>query len=337
MRFIKGFTVITIVLVVFSCDNDSNDKATTNDLSDYAKNYFKMRNSNGVAQDGFSSNIRMGDPVNMSFKGLYNNALSSAGRIAGDSSETPPSDTTIYTDPWISCAQITTTNNNDGSITTIYDYGDGCEEGWDNYKYWMTGKYTYTYRNIYSNTGSVFKDSYYYQTSSDNYGGKYYYDNDSSIWTSNGSSTYDGESEYDTAQHTYSGNYGSNYDYTYTWNTESYAYKGTSKSSYTEKKYVVEQNSSAYNSGSNYYKTEVLAPLVMRYDCSVGSNPELWNYVDYVWTYVSGREFIRYKQGDQEGSFEIDYGNGECDNIITIIENGKRVEVDLGKQPVYAW
>jgi hypothetical protein len=341
MKFIKGLTLVIItVLVVLSCDNESNDKATVNDLSDYAKNYFKMRNTNSAAQDGFSSNIRMGDPVNMSFQGLYNNALSaSGGRIAGDSSETPPSDTTIYNDPWISCAQVTTTNNNDGSTTTIYDYGNGCEEGWGSYKYWMHGKYTSTYRNIYSNTGSVFKDSYYYQSSADNYGGKYYYDHDSSSWSSDGSSVYEGESEYDTTQHTYSGNYSSNYNDVYTWNASTYAYKGISKSSYTEKKYVIESNTSEYSTGSDYYKTEVLAPLVMRYDCNQGSGVgiELIDTANYIWTYVSGREFIRYKQGDQEGSFEIDYGNGECDNIITIIENGKRVDVDLGQQPVYAW
>jgi hypothetical protein len=115
-----------------------------------------------------------------------------------------------------------------------------------------------------------------------------------------------------------------------------YAYKGVSKSSYTEKKYVIEQNSSAYNNGSDYYKTQVLAPLVMRYDCYNKWTDAITT--DYLyWTYVSGREFIRYKQGDQEGSFEINYGNGECDNIIIIIENGKYVEVDLGKQPFYVW
>jgi hypothetical protein len=336
MKFIKGLALIITVLVVLSCDNESNDTATVNDLSDYAKNYFKMRNSNGVAQDGFNSSTRMSGPANMSFQGLYNNALSaSAGRIAGNSSETPSSDTTIYNDPWTSCAQVTTTNNNDGSITTVYDYGDGCEEGWNNYKYWTKGKYAFTYRNIYSNTRSVFKDSYYYQSSSDNYGGKYYYD--SSTWSSNGSSIYEGESEYDTTLHTYKGNYSSNYDYVYTWNTQIYVYKGISKSSYTDKTYIIEQNSAEYNTGSDYYKTAVLAPLVMRYDCQNGMNKvgEVFDYIAR--TYVSGREFIRYKQDDQEGSFEIDYGNGECDNVITIIEKGKRVEVDLGQQPVYAW
>jgi len=46
-------------------------------------------------------------------------------------------------------------------------------------------------------------------------------------------------------------------------------------------------------------------------------------------TYVSGKERISYRQGDKEGSFIIDYGDGECDNVIVIIENGKRIKVDL--------
>ena len=54
---------------------------------------------------------------------------------------------------------------------------------------------------------------------------------------------------------------------------------------------------------------------------------------DFCWffTYVSGRERIRYKDGDVEGTFEIDYGDGKCDNIITIYEDGKVTVVDLSK------
>ena len=48
-------------------------------------------------------------------------------------------------------------------------------------------------------------------------------------------------------------------------------------------------------------------------------------------TYVSGHEVIQYRQDGQEGSFEIDYGIGECDNRITIIENGKVISIDLAK------
>ncbi|MDZ7606810.1 MAG: hypothetical protein U5K79_14745 [Cyclobacteriaceae bacterium] len=53
-------------------------------------------------------------------------------------------------------------------------------------------------------------------------------------------------------------------------------------------------------------------------------------------TYVSGRERIEYRQGEESGLFEIDYGNGECDRIITIIEGGKKVEIDLGNDLIVA-
>jgi hypothetical protein len=141
MRLSKSLAIaMGTAFALLACEDEPTNKATVNDLSVYAKDYFKMRNSNGVAQDGFSAGMRMGNPVNMSFQGLYNQSLSmSAGRVGGDTTEIPPSDTTIYYDPWISCAQITTTSNSDGSVTTTYDYGDGCEEGGSYYKFWMMG------------------------------------------------------------------------------------------------------------------------------------------------------------------------------------------------------
>lgn len=346
MRLIKGLPVMIIAsLAIFSCDNEPSSKnATYNDLSEQAKNYFKMSRNNGASQDGLNSSLRAGSPVNLSFQGLYNQSLSaSAGRIAGDTIETEPSDstiypsdTTIYYEPWVSCAEITTVQNGDGSITTTYDYGTGCEEGYGYYKYWMMGRYSFTYLNNFTQTGSTFKDSYYYKALYDNYGGGYYFDSDSSTWITNGSSDYEGESTYDSAQGTFTGYYAGNYNYDYIWNNQTYTYVGIGKYLYTQEKYIVEKNNYSYTNGSDYYKTDVLEPLVMRYDCHQNSGGgELENGI-FIWTYMSGKEFIRYKQGDTEGSFEIYYGDGECDNIIVIIENGKRVEIDLGDQN-FAW
>ncbi|HTJ48221.1 MAG TPA: hypothetical protein VL443_02125 [Cyclobacteriaceae bacterium] len=320
---------LVFIFVILSCSEDTQ-KTSINDLSEYARNYIKM-NMGGASQNSMALSSQ-GNPVNSSFQRLFNSANGLAGgRTAGDSTSSS-SDTTIINNPWVSCAVITTTTNDDGSITTLYDYGDGCEEGSADYKYFMFGNYSYTYKNTSENIGSLFKESYLYKWQANDYGGKYYYNNDTTEWHSKGTSDCSGESQYDTDNQTYSGSYTYNFDSQYSWDTIEYAYKGHGKSSYSEKQYVVEMNTSEYSNNSNYYKTEVLEPLVSRYDCNRSSGGI--NTFCAVFFYVSGREFIRYKQDGKEGSFEINYGDGSCNNVITVIENGKSVDIDLSDRAV---
>jgi len=337
MKFASALPLLMVAAsTIFSCENDSDNKGSFKNLSEEAQNYLRMSRGSGAMLDAMSSGNRPGAPMNVSFQGLYNMAKGiNSGRLAGDSSNTQ-SDTTIYSDPWISCAQITNTTNGDGSVTMTYDYGTGCWEGNSLYKYWMMGKYSYTYLDNYVQNGNVLKDSYYYNTSFDNYGGKYFYDNDSSFWLTNGTSSSHGESTYDTAAQTFSGSYSSDYSFNYVWDTINYIYSGSGKSSYSTNQFVVEKNKNSYSDGDNYYNSEVIEPLVKRYDCNSHKGGLLPVDAMYYWTYISGREVIHYKQDGKEGSFEIDYGNGTCDNIVTVIEDGKRVDVDLGNAEVFA-
>jgi hypothetical protein len=48
-------------------------------------------------------------------------------------------------------------------------------------------------------------------------------------------------------------------------------------------------------------------------------------------SYVSGREMVEYDRDGKAGKFEIDYGDGECDFIIFIYENGKVFRIDMSK------
>ena len=327
-RFPKISSLFALIFVLFSCTEDTQ-KATVKDLSDYARNYLKM-NLSGASQNSMALS-NQGNPVNASFQRLFNSANGfSGGRLAEDSASVPPSDTTIINDPWVSCATVTTTLNKDGSQTTMYDYGDGCEEGYPGYKYLMFGKYSSTFRNSAEHVGSLYKESYLYKWLAENYGGRYYYNNDTTEWHSNGSSDYSGESQYDTAKQTYSGNYTYSADNEYAWDSIQYLYKGHGKTSYTEKQFVIESSVYEYTYNGDYYKTEVIEPLVSRYDCNGGGI----SYCRMFFTYVSGREFIRYKQDGKEGSFEINYGDGTCDNIVVVTENGKSIEVDLGNRIV---
>ncbi|HEY3405157.1 MAG TPA: hypothetical protein VGK59_17355 [Ohtaekwangia sp.] len=306
-------------VLIAGCDDNDQSKSSIDELSPEVRGYLTMRISS-------ANSLRMsGDAVvNESYQNLMSSVHGrSGGRMADDSVGVDP-DTVIYDEPWRSCAVVTETINEDGSITYVYDYGDGCEEGWGDYKYIMHGKYTYTYKYDYSQEGSVYKYDYEYAFEYDNYGGQYYYD--SVGWYNDGYSNGKGSSLYDTANHKFTGNYTYDGIMEYGYGHEpKQRYSSKGKSQYDERGGVISENDYEYGNEENYYSSKVTRPLVSDYTC----NQE--EFLDrYVWIYVSGREAVHYKQDGKEGSFEVDYGNGECDNIIYIIENGERTEVDLG-------
>ncbi|MBL7856619.1 MAG: hypothetical protein JNM57_02945 [Cyclobacteriaceae bacterium] len=333
MKILQSILLLLFAgLFITSCEDDEK-RSNINELSDYARNYLGMQ-LGGAANRSFASGLNSANPVNGSFQRLFNRSGFSGGRTAGDSTSNPGSgsDTTLIDSPWnwVSCAVITTVQNSDGSTTTTYDYGDGCDEGSDQFKYWVFGKFSSTYRAEQRQQGTRFFDTYYYNSSYDNYGGRYSYDGKEFSWNTDGGSTYSGNSEYDTALHTYKGSYTYSDETTSTWDGVTYAYKGDGKTSYDERHYVIEKNNYEYASGEDFYKTTVLEPLVSNYDCNPYQDSEFIMRCFFI-TYVSGRERIEYKQGDKTGSFEIYYGNGKCDTIVTIIEDGKQINIDLSK------
>lgn len=313
---LTGFICVVALLGIISC-SDETERTT---LSTGAKQYLAMRmgSNNAIAQN-------MSGPINQSFQGLFSQSGRFNGKVSDDSPETPP-DTTIIENPWQSCAIITETDNADGSHTTIYDYGDGCEEGSEGFMYLMHGKMSNTYKDLFSQTRSVFKNSYYYSSVYDNYGGNYI---GQWSWLMNGGSVYEGESEYDIASQKFSGRYSYQDETTYQYDSIAYYYKSKGSTGYSETKYIVESNENSYTYGADYYRSKVLSPLVSDFSCYQENS--LQNSFCFFWVYVSGRERIEYKNGDDTGVFEIDYGNGDCDNIITIYEDGKITIVDLSK------
>jgi len=311
-------------VLIAGCDDNDPSKSSLDELSPQVREFLTMRISS-------SNSLRMsGDAaVNESYQNLMSDVRAiNGGRIAGDSAAVEP-DTIIYDDPFQSCAVVTYTENEDGSITYVYDYGDGCEEGWNSYKYFMHGKYSYTQKYISSQEGSLFKYDYEYAYEYDNYGGQSYYDTIG--WYTDGYMNGTGSSQYDTASHKFSGNYTYDGIMEYGYGVEQkQRYSSKGKSHYDEREAVTLENDYEYGNDENYYSSKVTRPLVSDYTCNQGDFLER-----YIWTYVSGREVVHYKQDGEEGSFEVDYGNGNCDNIIYIIENGERTEVDLGDAVFY--
>jgi hypothetical protein len=318
-------------IIVTSCENDSPGSPAS-DLSPFAKDYLTLKvgtmSSNSMASPtGFTAQ------ANASFDRIANHTTLSFGRIGKDSTLT---DTTYYASPWVSCAIISHIVNRDNSVTTIYDYGDGCLEGNEYFKYLMYGKTTYTYLYESEIEGSVYKDHYFGNYSSENYGGEYYYENDTTRWKTNGSSVYSGTSEYDTVNQVYRGSYEYDANDTYSYDDITYTYSGTGRGSYDEEGSIVEKNDYSYTTDEYSYETTVLSPLISRYECYTKLNrggAEL--AYCFMPVYVSGKELIRYKQGEKHGSFIIDYGRGECDGKVSITENGNTVDIDLYQVQVF--
>jgi len=309
-----------------SCTDDDSHGPSVKDLSPYAQQFVTMRLSSSNAMRESSDAA-----INSSFQGMMQGMRAFAGgRVKADSvsNDGGGSDTTIYNDPWVSCAVITTVNNPDGSITTTYDYGDGCDEGWGEYKYLMHGKYVQTYKYEMERSGSVYTYTYLFKTFFENYGGQYQYDTITSAWTNDGNTYYTGSSTYDTASQKFSGSYTSYDTAVYRYNGIVNQYKSKGKAKYSEMGSTQEESEYEYGDGNNYYHSKVIQPLVSDYTCNDNGFNTFREF--YVWIPVSGREVITYKQDGKEGSFEIEYGDGECDNILYIIEDGKRVRVDMG-------
>ncbi len=323
MRLPKRILVFTVLLLTgISCQEDASQSADPQNLSVFARKYLQMMSSPGL------SNTAMSDAV---VNGSYNRLLSSSGRTTGRTQDSTSTDTVIVASPWMSCASTTTTNNADGSVTTVVDYGEGCEEGIAPFTYFMHGKYAYTNFSNVAESGFVVTESYAYTYLSDNYGGRYYNGTDTVEWLSNWNGSTSGTASRNKSGEDFWGSYTTSHSGESNYNGETQTYTGSSKSSYNHKQSVLEESNSTTRSGENYYHALVLEPLVMRYDCIpwtsiFASGTSLACY--YVPIYVSGREFIRYKQDGKEGSFTIYWGNGSCDSRVEIEENGVYYKLD---------
>jgi hypothetical protein len=323
---------IVSVLLITSChEGDGTPSTPLSELSKEARSFLGLRIG---AQQSFSANseAKSGNSIiNKSFQDVYSQYSVDSGAANGGTS-----DSTIVDDPnipWTTCATITETINSDGSKTTVTDYGDGCMEGSGDYAYFMHGKTSSTYLYTQSKSGSVYSNSFLSEYSSENYGGTYYNGLDSSVWLSNGHSTYAGDSRYDTLNQTFSGFYRFSDTSDYLYNKILYTYRSKGRSEYNEKKSITMESIYEYNYADDYYKSTVLLALVMDYSCSfIMPMMSAETKVAYGSTYTIGRELIEYRRDGVSGQFVIDYGDGECDNVITIYENGKVFKVDLVNQ-----
>lgn len=285
-------------------------------LSDEARAFLSMRLSRSAQFEATAAGL-----INRSF-GIVSGERFSGGRAQND----PEGDSTLLDDPWSwdTCAEVTETENEDGSVTVVRDYGEGCEEGWEGFKYRMFGKLTETYRYLNTISGTKYRSDYFNNVLYDGYGGRY---SDDFTWLIDGATHYNGWCEWDTVTYKFSGAFSESSNLTSRYGDWEYSYSSEGTSVFDDHRW--EQAAGGFNryaEGDNYYRSDIIKKLVMRFDCP--SNDRIGLMV-FGMTYVSGVEKVSYEQNGKSGEFIIDYGNGECDDVIYIIENGKRIRIKM--------
>lgn len=306
---------LAIFCIAVACTPSADtSKGSFKDLSSFAKNFI------GINQSANTAMAPSRNGVMSASAGTMNQFLGNAGAVTttSDSSSLP------------ACGSYQYIQNPDGSITYTSDYGKGCETDYGDTRSIMFGKTSFTYKYTNTRSGSVYHSDYYSRFYSQNFGGQYITPTDTSSWLSNGHGSYHGSSSYDTAKQTYEGNYSYSDTSDYSYNKTLYSYQSIGTSYYNNQKSVDQMHSYRYANGDDYYKSVLLAPIVRDYSCNAygGGFAPAVAYCMIAWP-VSGREVIQYRQNGVEGQFTIDYGDGSCDSLITIIEDGKEIVIDM--------
>jgi hypothetical protein len=303
------FILLIAAIAIASCESDEQGAQPTGSeaLSQSAQDFLVLKRATSSI-NSLSTNIS--NPSAKSF------IRSSAGRVRSDST----GDTTVNE----TCAEIKAKYNQDGSMTTTFDYGDGCQvSGAPRFEF-LYGQLEATFNYWSTFFGTTTRNHFYYQSKFKNFGGRYTENGQVFEWSNNGTTTDQSYSDTDSVTGSYSGQFQHDAHITMVWNGQTYEHKGSSTTSYDMTGMVVEESDFIYSTNNDgFYHTKVVEPLVMKFNCqadSSGMSPII---------YVSGIESVHFKDSNGEGSFEIHYGNGECDQIVTIVEKGKRKKVNL--------
>ncbi|MCR9253009.1 MAG: hypothetical protein NXI20_21535 [bacterium] len=239
---------------------------------------------------------------------------------------------------WETCADVTETENADGSYTIVYDYGEGCQEVDCDYEITVFGKLTDTFFWTEDETSEdSWSGSSNGSTVFENFGERFAEEEDGEVY--NWEYIIDGNSEYtntfsetfteDDFAFTSDETYKENLTITEVEDGEQYSFSMTSDVEETyeygngEDKLTVTKGDYDFSGeDGESYSARVISPLVMLFDCEGAEDED-----EYVFTFVSGVEEITY-EGE---TYSIDYGNGTCDNIVTITNpDGTTETVDLG-------
>jgi hypothetical protein len=309
------FLGMFIGLLLISCKENPADDTPQ---SAAAEKYLELKTRMNAMQAGFG---QMGNFLSVIGASQLHNNLFQLKSASGDSvvRDSIPPDSSDYWD-WWTCAVVTEYDNGDGTYTTIYDYGDGCDE----YGSMMKGKITYIWKNEGDDYYSkVLYDHYYAYGLEMNGFSEYYFTSDGNSYVEVDSSGVPDDSGsapdivfYWSGTSSGEDNITMQYD-----NGETYSYTAHYANRWDNSSFTVLEGDFAYISepAGYEYHYEVTNPLVYDYTCI------------NTWVPVSGTETIHYADPDENYDFIIDYGNGSCDNLAMVIENGETSVVDFGE------
>ena len=313
---------IAMAVLVWSCNEETD---APNPLQENVVSQNLLVNSN-TALDKLRSN-GIGGPMGALF-GNFQNATNgrsakspsamfrSSGRTSQDSTDVD--ETTCLVETW--------EDDGNGNYTFTLDFGEGC----DYYGEFLKGKLVE--KGSYSESGFSSTATY------TNFGG-----ND---WTIDGTHSYSGtwEEINETSEPADSSEYYYNASYQFSADLKTsymeFGHDSTDEVSTGEQLievdyvaqgseevdqdgYTVQSRSESITvSTGESFSSQVDSPLFYDFNCEN----------DDVWIYVSGQESGSYTYEGQSGTYSIDYGDGECDNIVTVTENGVSEDIDLGEE-----
>ena len=229
-------------------------------------------------------------------------------------------DTTDYWAP-VTCAKVSESDNADGTHTTVYDYGEGCDE----YGSLTRGKITYIWRNEENNYYSeVIYDHYYSYGVEMNGISRYSFTSDGNSYYSAGT-----RENYDDSTVTimpvvfnWSGVSTGHDSLTMTYDDGNITYNRSDYSNIWDSiSYKVLQGDYYYSSTSDGYEYHymVTEPLITDYRCTSS------------WVPVSGIEIINTTENGEIQEYSLNYGNGTCDNLAQLTQNGETSIIDFGE------
>jgi hypothetical protein len=229
-------------------------------------------------------------------------------------------DTTNYWAP-VTCARVTDTINEDGTHTTVYDYGVGCDE----YGSLTKGKITYIWKEENNSYYSeVIYDHYYSYGVEMNGNSRYTFTSDGNSYYSSGSKENYGDSTVTIMPiiFNWSGTSTGHDDVTMIYDDgNTTTYKSDYSNVWDSVSYKVLEGDYYYSSTAEdyVYHYKVSEPLITDYRCT------------NAWVPVSGIETITTVEKGQTDEYSLNYGNGTCDNLAELTQNGETSIIDFGE------
>jgi len=315
-RFILTAIWALIVVTFFACEQEISDVDPVNQDPTISQNNSVLASSNGrdrARGSGFGGPMgflygrffqntsgRSDSPLNAMKAYMSTGSLSNA-RAASDS---------VGTDCYVE--QYTETAS---TYEYVLDFGAGCEFDGE----FIKGKFI--------EKGSFTDGSFQNSVEYIGFGGR--------DWEISGTEQYNGTwEEVDSASleediwnATYSFQSSLKETFTEEGVTEEVNYESSGSEQWDEKGFTVlsADEKGTFSDGSSF-ESKVEVPLFLDFACDD----------DEVFVFVSGREAVSYTWQDESGpitgSYSMDFGNGACDNLVTITEDGVTQEIDLAKE-----